>query len=203
MAEEKETSGPALIAGLGGGLLGATITALLMAKPAAAAPPEDKLDYILECLTLLVPALAEVAESNIQLNASLQQWLAAQGVEPGIEVSIKTAWKAKEPEEIYSESIRSVGTFDSYVMVPWIEGKRILLKVESSLDQAVNVQVLGNHVDNFNTAVNINAVVPCAANTNISTGLAWDDWHPFIGVRLTTAIAPTAGILSIWAVVQE
>lgn len=203
MAEEKETSGPALIAGLGGGLLGATITALLMAKPAAAAPPEDKLDYILECLTLLVPSLAELAESNAQLNVSLQQWLAAQGIEPGVEVIVKTAWRAKEPQEIYEQAIRSVGNFETEGMVDFRNAKRIIFKIESSLDQAVNIQPVGNIFDNFTLATNINGAWPCVANGNIHIGLAWDDWMPFVGLRITTAVAPTTGILKIWAVIQE
>jgi len=45
--------------------------------------------------------------------------------------------------------------------------------------------------------------LPLAANGNLSVGPAWDDWAPFIGVRITVAVAPTAGILNIWAVVQE
>ncbi|MBA7715448.1 hypothetical protein ES703_124494 [subsurface metagenome] len=147
--------------------------------------------------------LAEVADGNAQLIALLQQWLAAQGVEPGVEVTVLTPWKAKDPEQIYSNDIRSVGTFLSNTMVNWTEGKRILLKVESSLNQACNIQVIGNFVDDMNLATNINAALPCPANSNISVGLAWDDWHPFIGVRITTAIAPTAGILNIWAVTQE
>lgn len=47
------------------------------------------------------------------------------------------------------------------------------------------------------------AALPCTANGNISVGLAWDDWQPYIGVRVTAAVAPTAGLLSVWAVVQE
>ena len=52
-------------------------------------------------------------------------------------------------------------------------------------------------------ASDINAPINIAANEKHSIGLAWDDWHPFIGVRITTAIAPVAGILNIWAVIQE
>ncbi|GAJ10598.1 unnamed protein product, partial [marine sediment metagenome] len=186
----------------GGGLL-VGITTLLMSKPAEAAPPEEKMDYLLECLTLLVPALAEVAESNAQMNASLQQWLAAQGIEPGVEVSVKTAWVAKTPDQLYSHNIRTVGTFNSDMMVDWTNGKRLLIMVQSSLNQACSIQLVGNYVDDMNLAVDINAALPCPANENISVGPAWDDWHPFIGVRITTAAAPTAGILNIFAVIQE
>ncbi|MBA7675476.1 hypothetical protein ES703_83711 [subsurface metagenome] len=123
---------------------------------------------------------------------------------------VSTPWVAKEPEEIYSYAIRTISTFSSHKMVDWTEGKRLVIKVESSLNQACLIQLTGNYVDDMNLATDINGPLPCPANSNISVGLAfdsiglaWDDWHPFIGVRITTAIAPTTGILNIWAVIQE
>ncbi|GAJ02843.1 unnamed protein product, partial [marine sediment metagenome] len=98
--EQGKTAQGLLVGGIGGTLLMAAIAALLAAKPAKAAPPDEKLNYLIECLTTLVPVLAQVADSNAQLIALLQQWLAAQGVPPGegVEVTVKTAWVAKEPE---------------------------------------------------------------------------------------------------------
>ncbi|GAJ07573.1 unnamed protein product, partial [marine sediment metagenome] len=52
-------------------------------------------------------------------------------------------------------------------------------------------------------AVDVGDLLTCLAGGNISAGPAWDDWHPYIGVRIETAIAPTAGILTIAAVIQE
>jgi len=205
MAEERGGTATGIVAGgMGGAILGAIAT-LLMTKPAKAAPADEKLDYLIECLTTLVPVLAEVADSNAQLIAVLQQWLAAQGVPPaeGIEVTVKTPWVAKEPEQIYSYAIRTIGSFYSDKMVDWTKGKRLIIKVESSLNQAANIQVIGNTVDDMNLATDINAPLPCPTNGNISIGLAWDDWHPYIGIRITTAVAPTAGILNIWTVIQE
>lgn len=211
MANEKEqgkTAQGMVIGGIGGTLLGAlaaAVAALLAAKPAEAAPPDEKLNYLIDCLTTLVPVLAQVAESNAQLIELLQQWLAAQGVAPaeGVEVTVKTAWVAKEPEEIYRYAIRTSGTFYSNKMVDWTKGKRLVIKVESSLNQAVQIQVIGNTVDDMELAIDINGPFPCTANGNISIGLAWDDWHPFVGIRITTAIAPTSGVLTISAVIQE
>ena len=204
MAEEKGKAAQELvIGGVGGTLFGALIATLLAGKPAAAAPPDEKIDYLIECLTALIPVLAEVAEKNATLIALLEQWLAAQGVAPGVEVTVKTAWVAKEPEEIYRFAIRTDGTFNSNSMVDWTRGKRLVIKVESSLDQAVQIQVIGNTADDMELATDINGPFPCTANGNISVGLAWDDWHPFIGVRITTAVAPTSGLLTISAVIQE
>ncbi|MBA7678545.1 hypothetical protein ES703_86822 [subsurface metagenome] len=88
-------------------------------------------------------------------------------------------------------------------MVNWTKGKRLVFKAESSLNQAVNLQVIGNIVDDHGRATDIGPALPLAANGNLSVGPAWDDWTSFIGIRITAAVAPTAGILTIWAVIQE
>lgn len=201
--KESRDMGALVVGGLGGTALGAIVAALVMARPAEAAPPEEKLDYLIEVLTTLVPVLAQVAEGNTQLIESLQQWLAAQGVEPGVEVTVKTLWEAKEPEQIFDRAIRSVETFDADKMVDFRNGKRLSLKVESTLDQNVLIQVVGNSAGSYYQAVNIAAPWPCVANGNITIGLAWDDWHPYIGVRVIAAVAPTTGMLKVDAVIQE
>lgn len=203
--EQGKTAQGIVIGGVGGTVLGALLATLLAAKPAEAAPPDEKLNYLIDCLTALVQVLAELADKNAQLIASIEQWLAAQGVAPaeGMEVTVLTPWVAKEPEEIYRYAIRTTGTFYSNKMADWTKGKRLVFKVESSLNQACQIQLIGNTVDDMELATDINGPLPCSANGNISVGLAWDDWHPYIGVRITTAVAPTAGILSISAVIQE
>ena len=201
---ERDTATGIVVGAIGGGALAAAIATLLAARPARAAPTDEKLDYLIEVLTALVPVLAEVAESNASLIALLQQLLAAQGIAPGDGIEgLLTPWVAKEPEQIFSQSIRSAGTFYSDKMVNYTKGKRILFKVESSLNQAVNIQLIGNISDDKNLATDINGVLPCSANGNISAGLAWDDWHPYVGVKITVPVAPTAGLLTISAVVQE
>ena len=126
----------------------------------------------------------------------------------GVEVTVSTPWIAKEPEQIFSSAIRSEGTFYSDKMVNWTNGKRILFKVESSLNWAVNIQLIGNVTDTKELATDIGPELPCTANGNISVGLAWDDWHPYVGVRIIVPAPPPepfepAGVLTIWAVVQE
>ncbi len=203
MAGEGRSTAPAIVAGgIGGTILG-IIATLLMTKPAKAAPLDEKLDYLIECLTALIPVLAEVAERQASLIELIEQWLAAQGIEPGVKVSVSTPWVAKEPEEIFSQAILTTGTFYSDKMVDWTKGKRILFKVESTLNQAVQIQLIGNTIDDMNLATDINGPLPCTANGNISIGLAWDDWHPYVGVKITVAVAPTAGILNVSAVIQE
>jgi len=204
MAEEKGTQQGGLISGfLGGGLMGVA-AGLLMSKPAAAAPPELKLDYLIELLEALVQGNAIIIEWLAKINA-------AQGVpgepgepgEPGVEITVITPWKAREPETIFNQAIRSAGAFFSDRMVNWTEGKRLLLKTESSLDQAVQLQAFGNVDDTRNLATNIGGPVVCPANGNASIGMAWGDWQPYIGMQITAALAPTVGMLTIRAVIQE
>jgi len=207
MAQENRGIAAGLVVGgIGGATLASIIAALLAAKPAEAATPDEKVNYLIEALTTLIPVLAEVAEGQAQLVEAVQQWLAAQGVAPpgeGIEITVSAPWVAKDPEEIFSKAIRTAEVFYSDKMVDWSRGKRLLIKVESSLDRDCDIQVIGNIADTRELAVDVGDLLPCAANGNISAGLAFDDWHPYIGVRIITAIAPTAGILTITAMIQE
>ena len=189
---ERDDGKKALVAG---GLtgLGAGVGAYLGSRKggAPAAPPDERLDAI-------IALLQQLKATDDAILVALKA-LAL----PGVLGEILTPWKAQEPELIFQQAIRSAGTFFSDKMVDFRNGKRLLFKVESSLDQNVTIQVIGNHTDSFNLATNINGPLPCLANGNISIGLAFDDWHPYVGVRVTAAIAPTVGMLKIWSVMQE
>ncbi|MBA7599348.1 hypothetical protein ES703_06380 [subsurface metagenome] len=200
--EDRDRATGLVVGGIGGAALAATIAMLIAARPAAAAPPEEKLDYLIEVLTALVPVLAEVSERQAALIELLEQLLTVPAEERAL-ITVAAPYLAKDPEQIFSRDIRAAGTFYSDKMVNWTGGKRILFKVESSLNQAVNIQIIGNVQDSKELATDINGVLPCTANGNISVGLAWDDWHPYVGVKITVAVAPTAGILTISSVVQE
>jgi len=120
-----------------------------------------------------------------------------------IALELTALWVAKEPEEIFRKAIRATGTLKSDKMANWTKGKRLLLRVDSSLDQAVQIQAIGNIGNTVNGAVDIDTAQPCAAGGKISIGLAWDDWQPYIGCKITIATAPTTGNLIISAVIQE
>ncbi|MBA7635394.1 hypothetical protein ES703_42998 [subsurface metagenome] len=119
-----------------------------------------------------------------------------------LKITAVTTWEAREPEEIYRESIRTIGIFHSE-LVNWTKGKRLILKVESTLNQAVQIQPIGNIKNSIDKSVDINSALPCTANGNISVGLAWDDWLPYIGAKITVSTAPASGELKIEAVIQE
>jgi len=115
---------------------------------------------------------------------------------------IPAPWIAKAAETLYSAAITTAATFLS-TLVNWSNGKRIIIKVANTLDQDVLIQVIGNTSDSTTGATNIQGPLPCVAGGNITIGLAWDDWHPYIGVSITTAVAPTTGTLIVTATVQE
>ena len=202
--EKGKTARDLLVGGVGGAVLGGLLTALAVAvEKAKAAPPDEKIDYLIECLTALAQILALLADKNAQLIELLEQWLAAQGVPPGVEVTVLTPWVAKEAEEIYRYPIRTTGTFYSNKMVDWTRGKRLLVKMESSLDKEVEIQLIGNIIDDMELATDIDTPKTCPAKDNISIGPAWDHWCPYIGVKIIVATAPTEGILTISEVSQE
>jgi len=190
-----------LLAGGGAGLILGILAALGLSRPAKAATPEERLDYLISLLEQLLAGQVVIIDWLTKINTSLAA-LGVPGV-PGIEVTVLTPWVAKEPETIYEEPIRAAGTFFSDHMVNWTKGKRLLIKAESSLNQAVQIQAIGNIDDTENLATDIGLPAVCPANGNTSIGMAWGDWQPYIGVRITAAVAPVAGILLVRVVIQE
>jgi hypothetical protein len=104
--------------------------------------------------------------------------------------------------EVFNLDILAAGTF--YSLWYNFANGRLLIDVVSTLDQACTIQLVGNIVADFTTAKNIGAPLNCPIGSVITSGLdiglAPDDWHPYIGVIITTAIAPTLGNLTIKAV---
>jgi hypothetical protein len=193
MAEKDNDGGKNAALVIAGGAFGIGLAALLSSKPAAAAPDSAKLDYIASLLEHMGATQEAIltAIKNINLGGLV------------FPDPLLTPWIAKEPQHIFEQAIRSVGVFFSDIMVDCRRGKRMMVKVESSLDVAVAIQLIGNMSESFNLATDINGPFPCPINGNISIGLAWDDWHPYVGVRITAAAPPTIGLLNIWSVIQD
>lgn len=186
-------NGKALVEGAAVGL-GAGVGAYLGSRRAGpAAPPTD--------LSALLTLLEDIKTTNEAILAAVKALVLVFPSE------ILTPWRAKEPELILQQAIRSVifaaAPLQSDKMVDLRNGKRLFFKVESSLDQPVIIQLVGNQADSFNLSSNVDGPFPCPAGGNIHIGLAWDDWCPYVGVRITAAVAPTVGMLNIWSVMQE
>lgn len=124
---------------------------------------------------------------------------------PAAPVEVTAPWEAEEPLEIYKESVREAGTFYSPKMVDWSKGKRLVLKVHSTLDQSCQITAVGNIRDSRTGIVEIGPANACAAKNDITIGLAWDDWMPYIGCKIVTSpgSVPTEGVLKVEAVVQK
>jgi hypothetical protein len=195
-----------LLVGTGFGSFGGSLLAeLLRAKPAAAAPDTEKLQYIidlmeelvradglmLDSLGLIIDALGIISDKLVPSEG---------GVLPS---SILTPWVAGEPDMIFEQAIRNAGTFFTTKRVDFRRGKRLALRCESSLDQPALLQTIGNFQDSIVGATDIGGAVPCLAGGSAGIGLAWDDWHPYIAVRMTIALPPTIGFLRIFSSMQE
>lgn len=100
---------------------------------------------------------------------------------------------------VYNAAITTIGSFQS----TWFNysSGRLLIDVVSTLDQDCSIQLVGNIEASYNTAKDIGVPLNCPAAGalpgGLDIGLAEDDWHPYIGVTITTAVAPTTGTLTI------
>jgi len=122
---------------------------------------------------------------------------------PGVPGEVIAEWIAGPTKVILApETVRVAGVTNTE-MLDWKKGKRLIIKVTSTLDQLIMVQPVGNIENAISGAVNINAPLPCAAFSNITVGFAWDDWHSYIGAIITHAVAPTVGTVKVEAVIQE
>ena len=107
-------------------------------------------------------------------------------------------------EVLYNAIPGGAGTFYSD-MFNFQGARRLLLFINNGLDVAVTVQAIGNIEDATATATTINGIIPVASTAQASIGLAYDDWHPFVGIQIVLAVPPVlpAANLIITACVQE
>jgi hypothetical protein len=111
------------------------------------------------------------------------------------------------PVELYNAMPPGIATYSS-IWFDWRNGKRLLIDIVSTLNQAVVIQLVGNMVADFNSAKAIGGPLNCPAYvapnlSGLDIGLAWDDWHPYIGVLITTAVAPVSGTIVVNAIEQK
>jgi hypothetical protein len=180
--------------GLGAGA-GALVGALLRPKTAGASePPID--------LTLVQQALATLIQQGSTTQGMLQELIDT------LLLLVPTPGSpGPTPEEavqIFNQAIRvatAVGVPLSTPLVDFRTASRLLFKVESTLDVPITVQVVG---DIFETTsirqVNVNGPLAVPAGGTITAGLAWANWHPYVGMQITVPVAPTLGLLTIYRV---
>lgn len=195
-----------------GALTGTGVTFLIMklleAKPVAGA--EIDLSSIEQALGLLLT-------QNDAMNGKLDTLGGKLDLLNGTLLDILTAIQniklqttpgiPREPVQIFSQTIRVATLVGQPLLSEYVDfrtGSRLLIKAESTLDQLVNVQLVGdyNQTQSFRS-VNINGPFPCPAGGNLAIGLAWDDWHPYVAAQITVPVAPTVGDLRIYAVIKD
>lgn len=167
----------------------------------------NKLDRLIAIMEAQVPTTIEVPEGTtgptiIRYPALEPVTNKLEEIKKLIEQQVVT-WVAKDPIQIFRQEIRTADTFYGDNLIDWRRGKRFLLHVVSSLNQAASIQLIGNINNAKDNSTDVGGVKSCPANDSIDIVPDWDDWHPFIGAKIVTATAPTSGILLIWGVIQE
>jgi hypothetical protein len=194
MADKQDNSrgGTAAVAGVAA-FAGGLIAGLIQGRPGESADEKTRLDYIAK----LLEAIGTADEAILKALQTLSL--------PGVAglTSILTPWVAQDPISIFDQMVNAVGNFDSDQMVDFRNGKRLVLIAESSLDQNISIQMIGNIDDSKETAVDISGPKALIAGGSIAIAVAWDDWMPYIGCRVLVPVAPTAGRLTIRVVTQN
>lgn len=184
-----------------GGAAGAGLAAVLSARPVKAATSDEKLDYI-------ASLLEQIGKNELDMIAALQGLeTLPQDIKVSLgemSINVSTPWVGRDPEIIFQQAIRNAGIFFSDHMVDFRNSKRMVMKAESSLDQNVILQVIGNISNTPILSVPLGAPFVCPANGNADMGIGTnDDWRPYMGVQITVGVAPTLGMLTLWSAVQD
>ena len=109
------------------------------------------------------------------------------------------AWSTKPPAVIYNTNPLAIGVFQS-IMFDFRAGKRAMVKINNTTNQAATVQLMGNGTPDFATAVTMGlpvALAPGGSYASIGVGTN-DDWHPYLMMTITFALAPVgAGVVNV------
>jgi hypothetical protein len=101
---------------------------------------------------------------------------------------------------VYSKDIRLIEVNTTPVLDISVR-KRVALKVKSTLDQAVTLQLIGDLDNPMSAPTNIdgsiNLPIGNVTTSSAEIGLAPDDWQPFIALQMTTLVAPTVGTITV------
>ena len=116
---------------------------------------------------------------------------------------VKTKWEATEPEQIFNQAILAAGTYYSDKMVDARQQKRIYFLVQNTLNQDVQCQVIGNITETKDGATDIGPAKVCSAGDNISLGPSWDQWCPFIRLKMVLSTTPASSMRTVTVVRQE
>ena len=112
----------------------------------------------------------------------------------------------KAPVAIFTKDIRLIET-DVTPVQDLTVSKRVAIKVKSTLDQAVTIQLKGDFFNPMDTPTDINGPVSVPVGnvtpSSAEIGLAPDDWQPYLAIQVSTLVAPSVGTLTVWLAGQD
>lgn len=103
-----------------------------------------------------------------------------------------------------AEEIRDVANhYTDWVSAAWLEG--VTFFVDTTLDQAIQVQIEGHYQQSNTRPVNVGAVVGLAAGGDsaaLGVHRTSTAWLYMYRLRITALVAPTAGSVTVIAIKQ-
>ena len=121
-------------------------------------------------------------------------------------IAQQSRWRTRAPQRVmdHNAPLGASLTFYGTQLADCRGAKRVLIYVTSTFDQAVDVQLVGDSFSNEQASVTIGSTAECPARTRIAIGPQYHQWHPFMGVYITTgSTGPTTGAIRVVVVVQE
>jgi len=126
---------------------------------------------------------------------------------PPVEVvvrEIKIPRTVPEPEVILKEQeYRRAGTFACRTMADCRLATRAVVWAVSTLDQDVEIQVIGNIFNTAEGSVALGTWVPLAGRDTSSIAVGEEYWYPYIGVQVKVTTPPTLGSVTVTVAKQE
>jgi len=78
-----------------------------------------------------------------------------------------------------------------------------LVIVKNDFNQAVTADIIGHTAGQYSAAAHIIQTIAVPTLEARAYGLKHEEWYPYLGVRVTPVVAPTAGSVSASAILQE
>lgn len=109
----------------------------------------------------------------------------------------------REVKVYWKKALRSTSLSISDVLADCSGAYRVAAIVRSSLNVAVDVQVVGDSIPQPSNPFPLGAWETCNAGVDMSINMDFDDWLPFIGVLVKTPIQAESGDLAVSLFIQE
>lgn len=111
-------------------------------------------------------------------------------------------WIAQAEQTLYAALPAPAATYQS-TWFDFSNTKRASIQIVNTTNQAVSVQLIGNMIQSTevpvrSTARNMGIPIAISAGGSIDIGVGTnDDWHRYIGVLITTSVAPATGLVTV------